>query len=334
MITNTGVTPTTGNIAQDIISDGVGQFGYTARQAEEASRGGQVKDFGIGAIIAAAITAAASIGMGIWQAKKQNQYNQEMVDKQNEYNSPASQMERYRAAGINPYLAMQQGGVSAGVQDAPVEKKTFDPKHMQLDQLLPLLSLTSQLAVNKANISKMEAQSLLYAAQAQTESAKQYNLYEQGRKAAKWTDKVADAQIGLITSQKEMVDVNVKFAPLEKLAKINLMNADASLKTQLITRIQFQNNLDEARAKQAYQEIAESQARMLKIKAEIEKIKSEINVNVQKVNNMKEQKTLLELDQDYRKAQTDYTKQMESYFGTQEQWIPFNAATGVINALW
>lgn len=39
-------------------------------------------------------------------AREQMQWQEKMWNKQNEYNTPSAQMERFRAAGINPYLAM------------------------------------------------------------------------------------------------------------------------------------------------------------------------------------------------------------------------------------
>ena len=39
-------------------------------------------------------------------AREQMQWQEKMWNKQNEYNTPSAQMERFRAAGINPYMAM------------------------------------------------------------------------------------------------------------------------------------------------------------------------------------------------------------------------------------
>lgn len=45
---------------------------------------------------------------------QQNEYNLQMWKMQNEYNSPAKQMERYREAGLNPNLIYGNGSSSAG----------------------------------------------------------------------------------------------------------------------------------------------------------------------------------------------------------------------------
>lgn len=45
---------------------------------------------------------------------KQNQYNMQMWKMQQEYNTPANQMKRYREAGLNPNLIYGNGTASAG----------------------------------------------------------------------------------------------------------------------------------------------------------------------------------------------------------------------------
>lgn len=47
---------------------------------------------------------------------KQTAWNEAMIDKQNEYNSPSSQMERLQAAGINPNLAFSNGAANTQTQ--------------------------------------------------------------------------------------------------------------------------------------------------------------------------------------------------------------------------
>ena len=42
-------------------------------------------------------------------AREQQQFAQKMIQQQNEYNSPAAQMQRYAQAGLNPNLVYTQG---------------------------------------------------------------------------------------------------------------------------------------------------------------------------------------------------------------------------------
>ena len=47
-------------------------------------------------------------------AEKQNQWNLDQWNRQNEYNTPAAQMSRMEAAGINPYNAVNSGQIGSG----------------------------------------------------------------------------------------------------------------------------------------------------------------------------------------------------------------------------
>lgn len=48
-------------------------------------------------------------------AQQQNQWNIDQWNRENAYNSPSAQMERYELAGINPYNAVSNGQVGSGV---------------------------------------------------------------------------------------------------------------------------------------------------------------------------------------------------------------------------
>lgn len=61
-----------------------------------------------------------------WDLVKDNQaFNTDMWDKQNEYNSAAAQVERFKAAGLNPALMMQ--GQSAGIAQSVSGTKGNSP---------------------------------------------------------------------------------------------------------------------------------------------------------------------------------------------------------------
>ena len=100
---------------------------------------------------------------------RQMAYNTDMWNKQNEYNDPSNQVERLRAAGINPYLALQNGngvGVaqSAGGVTPPAggaaqvspfipDTKGFVDSAMQLSQLLfQSKKQDSEVALNNAEL--------------------------------------------------------------------------------------------------------------------------------------------------------------------------------------
>lgn len=72
---------------------------------------------------------------------------------QNAYNDPASQMARYEKAGINPYMAISGGGVSAGNAgsiDAPTYNGSYaQPLSVRLTKALQNLNLRSMQATTK-----------------------------------------------------------------------------------------------------------------------------------------------------------------------------------------
>lgn len=81
----------------------------------------------LGILIGSLVLSAGGLGAGIWGVNKANQTNidlakqgqdfeREMVELQNQYNSPLQQMQRYEQAGLNPRLMYQGGNQSAGNQ--------------------------------------------------------------------------------------------------------------------------------------------------------------------------------------------------------------------------
>lgn len=68
---------------------------------------------------------------------EQNKWNLEQWNRNNAYNSPAAQMQRFKAAGLNPDLMYQQG--TPGLSSSPAQGSNPIPKQpfqMQLDPLM------------------------------------------------------------------------------------------------------------------------------------------------------------------------------------------------------
>lgn len=63
------------------------------------------------------------------QQRKQNEYNRQMMNEMNEYNSPVNQSLRLMQAGLNPNLSY--GSISPGMQSHPTEKGVPDYSEMQ-----------------------------------------------------------------------------------------------------------------------------------------------------------------------------------------------------------
>ena len=86
-----------------------------------------------GNIISTAMTNRANERM----QHEQNKWNLEQWNRNNAYNSPAAQMQRFKAAGLNPDLMYQQG--TPGISSAPAQGSNPIPKQpfqMQLDPLM------------------------------------------------------------------------------------------------------------------------------------------------------------------------------------------------------
>lgn len=85
-------------------------------------------------------------------AEQQNQYNLDMWRMQNEYNSPAAQMQRFKEAGLNPNLIYGQGS-NGNAQSAPhmVTPRVADySQHMaKLGELFNIEGLKTQIAQRK-----------------------------------------------------------------------------------------------------------------------------------------------------------------------------------------
>lgn len=113
-----------------------------------------------------------------WQEEmlqKQMDYQTEMWHKTNEYNSAKSQMDRYREAGLNPYL-MMTGGASAGVassQGSPSAPGTSTPSGHSGTNYTPAGQLVKNLAGAKVDAQQerlVSAESSIKEAQADVES--------------------------------------------------------------------------------------------------------------------------------------------------------------------
>lgn len=90
-------------------------------------------------LITAAISAAASIASAAIQnnqnkeiMEQQQEWQEEMMDKQNEYNTPANQMARLEDAGINPAtIGMASGSVQGGnLSASPGNYSTFPASNL------------------------------------------------------------------------------------------------------------------------------------------------------------------------------------------------------------
>ncbi|QCS37331.1 DNA pilot protein [Tortoise microvirus 86] len=133
----------------------------------------------MGPLLAPLITAGAGLvssGINAWSQSNTNRdqrnwnermYEREKADKlaqwhmENEYNSPVSQMQRLRQAGLNPNLVYGKGADNIGGSIAPTATKNYSPTAPQFDLGGPVSSgLMSyyDIAMKEAQTDNLKAQ--------------------------------------------------------------------------------------------------------------------------------------------------------------------------------
>lgn len=93
-------------------------------------------------------------------AQQARDYDTMMWNKQNEYNTPQMQMQRYTEAGLNPNLIYGQGtpGNAQQAPKAPVPQVENSAAHLSQMSIAPALSMYQDWLVKKAQINNLEAE--------------------------------------------------------------------------------------------------------------------------------------------------------------------------------
>lgn len=110
----------------------------------------------LAAIIAAGGTLTAA-GINAGSNAYSNRQNQKNWEKQNEYNSPAKQLERYRVAGLNPNLLYGNGQSSAGNAGALAP---YESTKVSTGDVLQMAQALAQAKNLDANARKAENEAL------------------------------------------------------------------------------------------------------------------------------------------------------------------------------
>lgn len=141
-----------------------------------------------------------SVYWSIMMNQANQQFSQKMWNAENEYNTPFNQAQRLRAAGLNPYLAMQNEGSLGQAQSAHVPSGSVDTSSGQVDA--SLAASRSQLLGTVGN----------------TLQSAFANVINQ---------KMADAQVKKINSENEYQDIVNKFAYADLFVKLRKQMAEA-----------------------------------------------------------------------------------------------------------
>lgn len=210
-----------------------------------------------GGIIGSAIDAISQIG----QNKKAREHQEYMYDKQNAYNTPTMQMQRYKDAGLNPHLIYGQG--NSGNAGSPPPLQTQDaPKSNFADITQNYIANRTQQAqvdnMRKA-LEVQEADKILKQAQTVNTLSQSSSTDQQREQSAELFETVqaqAHANLG-VTEQQYQTGI-LQQSKIEKeidqlTANTGLTNAQKSAVTQSIleskARVQnlrMDNNLKQA----------------------------------------------------------------------------------------
>lgn len=142
------------------------------------------------AVLAAIVAGVAGLaGAGINGLINRAQWN-----KQNEYNSPEAQMDRYRQAGLNPNLIYGNGVSSAGNAGSMAE---FRAQPVGTSDLLAAANAISTIKATESNARKAEAEAI---AQELDNTAKSIHLQYYGT-SLDLQNRLAQARMDYITGQ-------------------------------------------------------------------------------------------------------------------------------------
>lgn len=155
------------------------------------------------------------IPKSVYWSIMQNQANQQFAEKmwnaQNTYNSPFNQAQRLKAAGLNPYLALQNQGNVGEASSASVPEGSVDSSTGQVD---------ASLAASRSQ---------LYGSLGNTLQSAFANINQQ---------KMVDAQVQKVKSENEYQEIVNKFAYADLFGKLRKQLAEAK---DTETRQQYQD---------------------------------------------------------------------------------------------
>ena len=176
-------------------------------------------------------------------ANMNNKFNRQMWLEQQEYNTPANQMQRYRAAGINPYMAL--GQMSNGNAESAVTgtmPNTAAPPNMQRKDYSFVGNAAANaaaVALSAANAIKANKEALGQGLQNQYDEStmqSRINLAKYNADAAKWAQEIKKFDFNLYArtfdNQVKLSDLSVNQANQELINKqmeANAMEAQAAL---------------------------------------------------------------------------------------------------------
>jgi len=229
---------------------------------------------------------AGDLGSAVLQGisnRKQRKWNEKIMERQrgwaledwnmqNAYNSPAAQMDRLKAAGLNPNLVYGHGAdAQSSAMPRNVEGKSYEPKAPRIDLGGPAMMYLQQQQIQKEMALK-DAQIATGWNDASLRNA-QILATMQGVEGAKWDlgqrQRLADSIFEKLRADIDSTRVGIEAT------KTGMEKTEAeTARTKIGTQIDLDRN-DREKAMNA-QNIAESISRVIKNKMETGKIEYEI----------------------------------------------------------
>lgn len=113
-------------------------------------------------------------------AKYQNEYNTEMWNKQNEYNSPSASMQRLTDAGINPRAYQQIGQFANAATPQPAANVDYKSPLGKLALFQHTANTVMQLASTQQSINESKAREKLALSNADVNESRKGLMFTQG----------------------------------------------------------------------------------------------------------------------------------------------------------
>jgi len=183
-------------------------------------------------------------------AQEEFDRNKQMWDLQNEYNSPASQMARYEAAGLNKNMIYGQGtpgnAVSAPRYTAPAQSFAFNPA----EQIMKAIPMYQDFELRSAQIDNVKAQTENTRSRTVNEAMRNVLLDVQGRTAEfdlDTKDMLRPYQASVAQNKSETGAVKLKqewerLALLKQAQQMNLLKSQVMQKGLSATDLQMERN--------------------------------------------------------------------------------------------
>lgn len=206
-------------------------------------------DPGTALLISGGVSALSSLFGGLTQSKAQRsanetniqlareqmEWNEQMWNKQNEYNTPLAQMQRLKAAGLNPALMYSQGNVGNASDVKSYNRASVNPVN-------PYSGVQNAASVISQSIAAKQQLDLQDAQIAQANAQTKYILAQ-----ADWYDRLSAGRLGLWNSQRNWTDTREANDAVRGMYLSPMMEQQMSFTSKKMTQMNFNMAMDQAR---------------------------------------------------------------------------------------